>query len=84
MMDCVYKISKNTNDETEEIKARFLTTKKAYSSLQTIFRSQKMYQNNKIGLHTTLIKPVLCYGSVTWTLTHMTEQMLHTYERKIL
>jgi len=84
MMGCIYKISKNNNDETEEIKTRFLTTSKAYSSLQTISRSQKMYQNNKIRLYTTLIKPVLCYGSVTWTITHMTEQMLRTYERKIL
>jgi len=32
----------------------------------------------------TLIKPILCYGSVTWTLTQTSEQMLNTYERKIL
>ena len=70
MMGCVYKISKNTDDETEVIKARFLTTKKAYSSLKTIFRSQKMYQNNKIRFHAILTKPILYYGSVTWTLTH--------------
>jgi hypothetical protein len=35
-------------------------------------------------LYKTLIKPILCYGSVTWTLTQTSEQMLNTFERKIL
>ena len=30
------------------------------------------------------MKPVLCYGSVPWTQTQMTEQILCTFERKIL
>jgi hypothetical protein len=38
----------NTNDETEEIKARILAADKAYCSLQTILRSQQIHQNNKI------------------------------------
>jgi len=39
---------------------------------------------NDIRLYRTLIKPTLCYGSVTWTLTQTSEQMLNTFERKIL
>jgi hypothetical protein len=57
---------------------------KAYRSLQTIFRSKQIHRNNKIRLYRTLIKPMLCYGSVTWTLTQTSEQMLNTFERKIL
>jgi hypothetical protein len=49
----------------------------AVRSLQTIFRSKQIHRN-KIWLYKTLIKPVLCYGSVTWTLTQMSEQMLNT------
>ena len=30
------------------------------------------------------MKQILCYGSVPWTQTQMTEQMLCTFERKIL
>jgi hypothetical protein len=30
------------------------------------------------------IKPKLCYGSVIWTLIQTSEQMLNTFERKIL
>ena len=39
---------------------------------------------NQLRLYKTLIKPTLCYESVTWTLTQMSEQMLNTFERKIL
>jgi hypothetical protein len=50
----------------------------AVRSMQTIFRSKQVHRNNKIRLYKTLIKPVLCYGSVTWTLTQTSEQMLNT------
>jgi hypothetical protein len=43
----------NTNDKTEEIKARILDANKAYS-LQTIFRSQQIHCNNEIRLYKTL------------------------------
>jgi hypothetical protein len=69
-------------DETEEIRARILAANKAYSSLQTISDLNKF--NNKIRLYKTLMKPLLCYGRVTWTLTQTAEQMLDTFERKIL
>jgi hypothetical protein len=61
----------STNDETEGIKVKIVAANKAYSSLQIIFRYKEIPQNNK-RLYTKLIKPVLCYGSVTWTLTQMT------------
>jgi hypothetical protein len=52
----------NTNNEAEKIKARILSPKKA--SLQTIFRAKQIHRSNKIRLYKTLIKPVLCFGSV--------------------
>ena len=71
-------------DETEENQAGILAANKAYSSLQTIFRSKQIHRNNKVRLYKTLIKPMLCYGSVTWSPTQTTEQMLNTFERNIL
>ena len=65
----------DSNDEMEEIRARILAANKAYSSLQTIFQSKQINRNNKIRLYKTLIKPILCHGSVTWTLTQTAEQM---------
>jgi hypothetical protein len=73
---CVGAVINDTNDETEEIRARNPAANKAYSSLQTIFRSKQIHRNNKLKLYKTLSKPVLCYGSVTWTLTQTTEQKL--------
>jgi hypothetical protein len=63
----------NTNYETYEIKARIIVPNKAYPSLQSIFRSKQIHPNYKIRLYKTLIRSVLCYGSVTLTLTQMTE-----------
>ena len=74
----------DVNDEIKEIRARILAVNKAYTSLQTVFRSKQIHRNNKIRLYRTLIKLILCYGSVTWTLTQTSEQMLNTFERKIL
>ena len=34
--------------------------------------------------HKTVIKPALCYGSVTWTKTQIKEQMVDAFERKFL
>jgi hypothetical protein len=73
----------DVNDETEEIRARILAANKACSSLQTIFLSKQIHRN-KIRSYKTLIKPILCYGRVTWTLTQTAVQMLNTFERKIL
>jgi hypothetical protein len=55
----------NTNDKTEEIKARILADNKLYSTMQTICRSKQIHQNGEKRLFATLIQPVLCYGSVT-------------------
>jgi hypothetical protein len=76
----IWRLINNKNDETEEMKARILAANKAYSFLQSIFRSKS--NQNKIRFYKTLIKPVLCFGSVTWTLTHMIEQILCTFEMK--
>ena len=57
------RVVNDSNDEMEEIEARNLAANKAYSSLQTIFRSKQIHRNNKIRLYKTLIKPILCYGT---------------------
>jgi hypothetical protein len=72
---CLGTIINNSDDETLEIKTTVLAANTTYSSPQTIFRSKQTCQNNKIRLYKTLI---LC------TLTQRTEQMLCTFERKIL
>jgi hypothetical protein len=66
----------NTNYKTKEIKARNLVPNNAYPSLQPIFKSKQTHPK-KIRLYKTLMKPVLCYGSVTCTLTQITQQGMY-------
>lgn len=67
-------VNSNTNDEKEEFKARIIAANTAYYSLHTTYRCKQIHRNNKIKLHKTLMKPVLCNGTVTWTLRQMTER----------
>ena len=46
--------------------------------------SKQIHQNNKIRIYETLIKPILCYGCVTWTLIQTSEQRLNAFEKKVL
>jgi hypothetical protein len=55
-------VNNNTNDETEEIKARIIAANTAYSPLHITFRCKQIHKNNKIRLYETLMKPVQCYG----------------------
>ena len=72
----------DSNDETEEMRARILAANKAYSSLQTIFWSKQIHRNNKIRLYKTLSQ---YYAMEVWPgHTQTAEQMLNTFERKIL
>lgn len=52
--------------------------------MKTIFRFKQIHRSNKIRLHKILIRSILCYGSVTWTMTQITEHMLQEFERKKL
>lgn len=70
----LWTVCNNTDDETEEIKVRIIAANTAYSPLHTTCRCKQIHRNNKIRLHETLMKPVLCYGTVTWTLRQMTQR----------
>jgi len=38
----------------------------------------------RVKVEVDVAVPILCYGSVTWTLTQTSEQMLNMFQRKIL
>src|SRR5215475_9622587 len=67
-------VNDNNNDETEEIKTRITAANTAYSPLHITRRCKQINRNNKIRLYETLKKPVLCYGSVNWTVTQITHR----------
>jgi hypothetical protein len=54
-------VNNNTNDETEEIKARITAANTAHSPLHITFRCKQIHRNNKIRLYETLMKPVVLW-----------------------
>ena len=76
-------INSNGNEE-DEIDKRILATNRIYFSLQNILKSKDISKENKIKIYKTLIRPVLTYGSETWTIRKATGERLKRVERKIL
>ena len=74
----------SNNDMTEEIKARIQSGNRCFFSLQPLMKSKTLSRTSKIRIYQTIIKPVVCYGCETWTLTKHNELLLQRFERKIL
>jgi hypothetical protein len=67
-----------------EIKARIQAANKCYFGLTKLLRSKSISKNLKYQIYQTLIKPVVTYGSETWTLRKIDENALLVFERKVL
>jgi hypothetical protein len=48
-------VNDNTNEETEEIRARITAGNTAYSLVHTTYRCKQIHRNNKIKLYETLM-----------------------------
>jgi hypothetical protein len=66
-----------------EIKARTQATNKCFFGLKKLLRSKLISKNLKSQIYQTLIKPVVTYGSKTWTLRKIDENALFVFERKV-
>jgi hypothetical protein len=71
-------------NETEEIQSRICRANKSYYALLPVLKSKHIHQFAKIRLYKTVIRPVLMYGNETWVMTKKTENIINSYERKIL
>jgi hypothetical protein len=57
---------------------------KAYSANRQLVNSSLISRNSKLQIYRTLVRPVVTYGSESWTLTVEEERALAAFERKIL
>ena len=57
---------------------------KAYYANRQLFNSSLLSRNSKLQIYRTLVRPVVTYGSESWTLTMEEERSLALFERKIL
>jgi hypothetical protein len=60
-----------------------LCANKSFYGLRRQFMSQFLSIKNKIKLYTTLIRPVLAYGSEAWVLSKSDEIILGVFDRKV-
>ena len=57
---------------------------KAYYANRQLFNSSLISRNSNLQIYRTLVRPVVTYGSESWTLTVEEERGLAVFERKIL
>lgn len=69
---------------TEEIKRRIMLANRCFFGLRKQFSSRLLSRASKLRLYKTLVRPVLLYGSETWTMTRREEILLELFERKVL
>lgn len=72
------------NEEKEEVTRRILLANRAFYAQKQILHSRFVHRKTKLSLYKTVIRPVLCYGSETWTMTQDIEERVNRFERKVL
>jgi hypothetical protein len=72
------------NNLTQEINHRLLLANKCYYELKKQLESHYLSLQTKCKLYKTHLRPIILYGSESWTLTKTEENKLKIFERKIL
>jgi len=57
---------------------------KTYYANRQLVNSSLVSRSSKLQIYRTLVRPVVTYGSESWTLTVEEERALAVFERKIL
>ena len=74
----------NKNKVQEEIQHRIAAGNRAYFANIKLLKSKCISRFTKLKMYKTLIKPVVTYGAETWTMTVKDENILRSFERKIM
>ena len=74
----------SANNIGNVIKRRVTLGNRSYFSLLKLLRSKAVIRNLKCTLYKSVIRPVVTYGSESTRMTQKEEQILHTFERKVL
>uniref|UniRef100_A0A8D8QNX5 Craniofacial development protein 2 n=1 Tax=Cacopsylla melanoneura TaxID=428564 RepID=A0A8D8QNX5_9HEMI len=77
-------IVNNAGKTSSAIKDRLNLGNKAYFANQTLIKSKLITRNTKMKIYKTLIRPVITYGSESWTLTKEDQERIRRFERKII
>lgn len=71
------------NGVADEIYNRIMAGNRAYFAQMKLLKSKLLSRQTKITIYKTLIRPIVTYGSETWTYTEAEVKALRVFERKI-
>jgi hypothetical protein len=74
----------NQNLVQEEVKRRLNSSNVCYHSIQNLLSSHLLSKHFKIGLHKTIILPVVLHDCETWSLTLREVHRLRVFENRVL
>jgi len=74
----------NTNSNSKCIIDRIMMGNKAYYANRQLVNSSLISRSSKLQIYRTSVRPVVTYGSESWTLAMEEERALAVFERKIL
>jgi hypothetical protein len=77
-------IINSKNNMTETIQDRIQAGNKAYYANQMMLKNRYINRSAKMQIYKTLIRPVLAYGCESWTTKKEDENILRSFERKII
>ena len=80
---CLGMLIGNDNSMEKEIQRPIFTGNRTCFAAISLFRRRILSRATKIILYKTLIRPVVSYGAVVWTLTKKEQEDLLIFERKI-
>jgi hypothetical protein len=81
---CLGTVLNSENLIKEEINNCIMSGNRAYFARVKLLNSTILSRHSKVKLYRTLIRPIVTYGSETWTMSAADENALRIFERKIL
>jgi hypothetical protein len=74
----------NTNNNNKCMKDRIMMGDKAYYANRQLVNNSLISRSSQLQIYRTVVRPVVTYGSESWTPTMKEETVLAVFERKIL
>ena len=72
------------NRVQDEIYTRIMAGNRAFFANIKLLTSKRLSRSTKMRLYKSLVRPVVCYGSETWTMRAEDEEKLRIFERKVI
>uniref|UniRef100_A0A8D8V6E2 Craniofacial development protein 2 n=1 Tax=Cacopsylla melanoneura TaxID=428564 RepID=A0A8D8V6E2_9HEMI len=77
-------IVSNNGKTSSAIKERLQLGNRAYFANQTLLKNKLITRRTKMKIYKTVIRPIITYGSESWTLIKEDQEKIKRFERKVI